>query len=411
MRQFSDHTIIRHLDSLEEFFWLLRTPGPYRYVCAMTVEGRTTVQGWRTAWQAIHPIYDVLTASIVKRAGKRPAFVRTGCESYLSVLSGSSPPEANLAMAVQLNDDTHVWAGALIRATLFHHSDRSLFVLTAHHSGSDGNTCLAIFRSLLQALTGQLKPSAVKWISSSEFVGRPTPTIYRYVLPTRTVLARRGDEGAELPLLVIQSAVLDTQATKNLILAAKVNGSTVHSALMVALALAMQPHIRRVGREFVRCSTPINIRPLTDAGSTAGVLISMYVGDVTMKHDETFWDSARRVQKELRAERELANVQGRVERLNRMMVDELTPDTLAAKLSDGSFAKDLTLTNLGNKPLQSEYGELRVSSLSCAVHSGKADAQTICTHTLNHRLTLTQVSRQPIPDLLEQTIETLTRAS
>lgn len=400
--------ILRSMDSMEEFFWLLRFPAPYRYVCAAVVEGSTTVEEWRTAWDAVQPFFGVLSASVSKAPGSRPAFVPRHSPYSLHVQSWQPGLDADRAMADRLNDDSEDWDQILLRPTLLHTSGRSMLLLTAHHSGSDGLTCLAILQSLLSAMVGKPPAAAAVWAAPSLLLGRPTPAAYRHVLPAGL---HPGSGLAETPpaKLQVRSLVLSAEETRRLAETARGEQATVHGALLAAFALALQERGSGPEGRPIECSTPINIRPLVNAPSAAGVLLSIHAAPVGWG-GEPLWERARRISADLELGRTLQAAQRRVDALNELVADEMTFGMMAQRLERGLFRKDLTLTNLGRNPIPTDYGRLRIVALSGAVHSGGPGAQTISAVTLHDELTLTQISRQPVPLLLEEGREILARA-
>ncbi len=100
---------------MEEFFWLLRFPGPYRYTCGAVVEGFTQPGRWGEAWDAIRPFFGVLRASIRKQPGSRPAFVRADLFIPACVRVWEPGLDLDSIMAADLNDGSEDWDAALVQ--------------------------------------------------------------------------------------------------------------------------------------------------------------------------------------------------------------------------------------------------------------------------------------------------------
>src|ERR1700733_3231273 len=67
-------TKLRDLDTFEKFFWLLEQSAPLFHAVVAEVNGATTIEQWKNAFNAMQIRYPLLSASIRKVPGKRPFF-------------------------------------------------------------------------------------------------------------------------------------------------------------------------------------------------------------------------------------------------------------------------------------------------------------------------------------------------
>jgi hypothetical protein len=83
----------------------------------------------------------------------------------------------------------------------------------------------------------------------------------------------------------------------------------------------------------------------------------------------------------------------------------------AAQISAGAFARDLMVSNLGQIPYESEFGELRLEAIwGPTALQGLEGEQNVGVATTNGAIRLLYVSYSLIPHLLENT-ELILRAA
>ena len=252
---------LRNLDAFEETFWLFEQNVPIVHALTAEVEGATTVEQWQNALDAVQRKHPHLSASIRKIPGERPYFqsVQDAAIS-LRLVPLVEPVVLAEEMEKALQESFGDGSRELTRITLLHGTNRSVVVFASHHSSMDGKSHMIIVQDLLASVAGEdlgepleIQPGV------GQLFGLPKPGAYMKTLEGRTV-APEGGPVVGLPRNRVQRLQLGVEETAALRKRAKEEQTTVHGALVAALALAGKRYSTTWKAGPVRCLSPIDIR-------------------------------------------------------------------------------------------------------------------------------------------------------
>jgi len=190
---------------------------------------------------------------------------------------------------------------------------------------------------------------------------------------------------------------------------ARQEGGTVHGALCAALVLASR-EVFAPWREIpLRIFSPINARPLLDAGESCGV----FLGATTSVFDRQatdFWDIARDARIGVAANKTNENIAAQLSAFRGVVGNGAEVATVAEFVAK-VFASEVLLTNLGSLSFDRQFGPVTLKAMfGPAVLTGFEDQQTIGVATVNGALCLLHTSHTPPEGLLEKTQSVLAQA-
>jgi hypothetical protein len=396
---------IRDLDYLEEMLWLFEQNFPLYHVLAVEVEGSASVDEWRAGLSAVQRRYPHLSACIRKEPGKRPYFARTeGVAVPLRVEAWTDKLVLPEEMEKELDGSFGDGNGPLVRVKLFHGQERSALLLSAHHSAFDGKSSLLVLQDLLASMAGEDIGEMVEATSLSSLFGETETEPYTKILVDEIVAPKDGLL-PNLPKVQVKRLVFSKEETTTLIERAKREGTTVHSALIAALASAGARYSKDWPANAVRCQSPVDVRRLFGVPEAAGVLIPFGFQTFDAESDLPFWVKARA------ARESLAPILTKEHALNflngvKEMVAEEIPARKILELFAASNGHEIMVTNYAGYKLRTDFGRLQVNS----VFTGSiGPAQKVSVITVNGRLGMTLVNMNPFPTLLEDAREILFR--
>jgi hypothetical protein len=361
-------TVLRPLGSLEEFLWLIDQNRPVHFALAAQIQGPTTVWRWRGALDLVQLRHPLLSVCIETDGNCRPHFRReTTAPIPLRVVQENNvvqrwESEIELELSIPFNAQK----APLVRAVLLHEADEAVFILVAHHSIADGVSIAFVIRDVLQALSRipvgllpllpaheeilgvtrsgviQAKPSRE---SNSPVPGRPATYLRKEDLRPR-----------------IKALRLTPQLTGKLRERARQEGTTVHGALSSAAALAYWQNKPELKEESIRICSPIDTRKLLGLGEDCAVLISAKVLAIEPHASIAFWDIARQAMAGLTGAQTLKDIIASRHALHRIVKNGIDVPTAAAVCAH-AFAHEIRLSNLGNLPYGTEFGELKLQAL------------------------------------------------
>jgi hypothetical protein len=204
---------------------------------------------------------------------------------------------------------------------------------------------------------------------------------------------------------------LDENLTATLRERARREGTTVQGALCAALVLAGRKTSSAWRRRPVHVMSPVNVRAHLGAGEACGLylggggMISFQLGD-----SRAFWELARFAKKEISPSQTFQALSTSLHRLEAIMTKDMDVET-AAQISAGAFARDLMVSNLGQMPYESEFGNLKLEAVwGPTALQGLDGEQNVGIATTNGAIRLLHASYSLIPHLLENT-ELILRAA
>src|SRR5215510_6757421 len=209
--------------------------GPRAFAHAIEVTGTTTVELWRDALNALQQSQPFFSVQIDVDSNNRPYFRRVeGAPIPMRVLDGKLGTSWESELGKEVSTMVVADHAPLLRAVLIHEAERSTFIMTAHHSISDGVSMREALCDLVRALSGEqldrrsVLPSPEESLGvTSEVFSAPPP---EYVAAKRTNFVQDYVDPFS-----IHSLHFDAVFTSRLRERARAEGTTLHGALCSAL--------------------------------------------------------------------------------------------------------------------------------------------------------------------------------
>ena len=149
-------SFVRYLGGFEHLHWLFSQSGPRAFAHAMEVTGTTTVKQWRAALDALQLSQPLFSVLIDVDDDNRPYFRRVhGSPIPMRVLDGKVAASWEDEMGKEVSTMISADHAPLLRTVLIYEAERSIFIITAHHSISDGVSMAAALCDLVRALSGE----------------------------------------------------------------------------------------------------------------------------------------------------------------------------------------------------------------------------------------------------------------
>jgi hypothetical protein len=379
------------------------------------ISGETSPRDWRRALDRLQKRHPILSVCIGGEPGSVPSFRQAdGTPIPLRIVEDEPELRWEAEVGEELATPFNPSQAPLTRAVLIQGARDAAFMLVAHHSIADGLSLAYAIRDTLDALAGRsLRP--LPWLPSQDDMMQddmmnvsdsladgqeqdqaeaPTPAVYRRHDNARpTVKGLRLSPG-------LTSSVRDR---------ARQEGTTVHGALCAALVLASR-EVFAAWREIpLRILSPINARPLLDAGESCGVFLGATTS-VFDRHAMDFWDIARDARIGVAANQTSENIAAQLTAF-RQVVGNGAEVATVAEFGAKVFANEILLTNLGSLSFDRRFGPVTLKAMfGPAVLTGFEGQQTIGVATVNGALCLLHTSHTPPEGLLEKTQSVLTQA-
>jgi hypothetical protein len=181
----------------------------------------------------------------------------------------------------------------------------------------------------------------------------------------------------------------------------------VHGALSAAFALGYWEFLDESIDDPVRVLSPIDTRKLLGLGEDCGLLVGSGVVGIERPRSHDFWEIARDSMAGLAQAQTLEAISASRGAFHQAVRSGLDVSAAAALAAQG-FAHEILLTNLGNLPYETTFGELRLEAVwGPAVSARFEGARTIGVATVNGTLSLIETSFSPAESLLDGVEEVL----
>jgi hypothetical protein len=353
--------VVRPLGSLEHLFWLMDQSHPVHFAMTAEVEGDASPRAWRQALDRVQERHPLLRVSIDGAPGRTPEYRREeGSPIPLRIVEDDDPGSRwKIEVGEELATPFDPSKAPLARAVLIQGRRDAAFILVAHHAVADGMSLAFVIRDTLHAIAGSTLRRLPLRSSQDEIL--------------KGVLARSGETGGGEeqtapagPAMIrrqwddarpkVQGLSLAPAFTARLRDRARRERTTVHAALMTALAVAG----RRVSAAWQDCVCPGATLALAQEGIAAVVsVLQQAVADAP---------------------------------------DVATASEFAATV----FVREGLITNLGSLPFPGQFGSLKLKAIwGPSVLSGLEGEQTIGAATVGGTLSLLHTSHTPHAGLLE----------
>ena len=393
-------SIVRPLTAQEEIYWQLTYTDQIHPVFAAHVTGSSSPEQWRSALDALQKRHPSLSVSIespgsADMPGPTQPFLRRHSNKPipLRVVQRASTPRWEAEIERELSIPFECGDVPLARAVLIHDDASSIFILSVSHSICDGISLSFMMRDVLAAIAGQsLEPLA--YPPSAEALLDVAPVAP--AMPAEDT-ALSSDPGTDLP--TVRSLRFSQALTRSLVDLSRQQGTTVHGALAAATVLAMRELVPRFALDPVRIISPVNVRSVLGVGEDCGMYFASPKAEFDPAQPREFWDMARDARRNIADGSTRDSLIMATTGMQSMTANGLTRAAAADSLNH-AFAIDVLLTNLGQTPYTSTFGNLKLESLWLTVLAGRA-VQAIGVATTNGALGLTLTARQPVEGLLE----------
>jgi hypothetical protein len=407
------NALLRPLGALEEIMWLLDQSSRVNFALVAEIGGRTTVEEWRAALDALQRRHPLLSVCIDSSHGPIPHFRHVeGAPIRLRVV-GDVPAHWESEVEAELCKQFDPKLAPLIRAVLLYQESKAVFILVAHHSIADGLSSAFLIRDVLWALSDEPLDPLPLMPSREEIFGLPLRT-------SSEGRPRRQSSAAVAPSIVsdygrsavphIQRLSLIPDLTSRLQSRSKEEGTTVHGALCAALVLAGRKIDPAWHDNPVRMRTSVSIRTLLRLEEDC--MLAIGGGEVTVDPQATaeFWELARLIKSGLSGVQTREGASVSINAANQAVLSGLDVQG-AAQFVKRAFGGETMVTNLGRLPFDTSFGRLKLESLwGPAVLRGIDGEQTLAAVTVNGSLNLLHTSYAPLPALLKNIEEALVRA-
>ena len=396
----------RYLGATEQFFWLSDQLEPKHFSLVAEIEGPTTAEGWRTAFDLLQTRHPLLQVRIVQDGDETPRFEYVPeARISLDIVSDTGESRWEEHVVAEFKRPFPFGTGPLIRARLLHTPNRTILVLVVHHAIADGLSSAYLVRDLLKALSGQplpplSLPQAQENYLSTEVVtpAASTPDDDRTTSPWPP--ARSQDTTATT--LSVQSLKLSKALTDLLRSKSRKEGTTVHGTLIAALTLAGHQLSDHWSRLPARVVSPVNNRLLLGLEDDCVASIVFPIGVYKTDSLAEFWNTARKVTQDIAPARTREGVTYAFEAMTGLIQSRRTPEAIV-EFERVVVANEMMVSNLGVLPFESQFGEMRLTSLwGPAVLIGIEGEQIIGVSTVNDQIHLLRTSYSPIAGLLDR---------
>jgi hypothetical protein len=277
--------LLRPLGAFEELFCLFDQCFPTNGALAAQIIGRTTVQRWRDALDAVQQRHPLLSARIDTTFNRVPHFRRvTGQRIPLRVITS---PDAQWQREIteEVNAPFTPDQAPLFRAVLLYQKTHCIFILSSHHAVCDGSSRIFLLRDMLLALSGHALESLPLAPSREILFGAQQRTSTESGLPS--FAARR-------PVVPhVEGIKLAQEETAELQRRAREEGVTIHAAISAAVTIAGRSIDESWRNNPLRIMSPAEIRDIL--GLRDQCMVSFGGGEISIAPggSMTFWELAR----------------------------------------------------------------------------------------------------------------------
>ncbi|SAL39623.1 condensation domain-containing protein [Caballeronia sordidicola] len=408
--QSSKHTRMRSLGSTEHLFWLLDQNRPTHFAMVAEVDRSFPPQAWHAAFRSVQRRHPLLSTFIgVDAQGNTGFHGATDATVPLRVIE-REPDTWRREVAREIATPFDWSVAPLWRATLLQGAHASTLILVVHHSVLDGMGSAYLIQDLLLALSGEaLAPLGL--VESLETLLESQMNSAAVLPAAAPALSPRSFRPGAEDVPQIDALAFPAEFTRRLIARARAEQTTVHGAI----AAAVHEAGRRLSREWrsrpLRTVTPVDVRHLaSEVGTSSGVYITQTITVDDHPPGAPLWIAARKIKRDLVPAQTPTQAAAELKALDAAMSVKPSVQHAASFLST-VLAFDVLLSNLGNQPVASAYGDITLEALwGPFVTSGFADDQVIGVCTTGGVLRLTHTSYAAIPGLLSE-IRTIIEAA
>src|SRR5215470_17042264 len=352
---------VRYLGTFEHLHWLFSQTGPRAFANAIEVTGTTTVKQWRAALNALQQSQPFFSVQIEVDSNNRPYFRRVdGAPIPMRVLNGKCSTSWEAELAREVSTMVKADHAPLLRAVLIHEAERSIFIMTAHHSISDGVSMREALRDLVRALSGQQLDRRSVLPSPEELLGVTSKATTAHPLEYVTAKKINFVQNYVEPFS-IHSLRLDAAFTSRLRRRARIEQTTLHGALCSALIHAARMRFSSGKDETIRLLSAINARKQCGVSDTSSMCIGAAIIPVAAEPGLDLWTLARDLKAEHAGPTSRAGLTSALQMISDAVAN-MSDIESALDFIDPVFAYQVGISNIGEVPDTTSNSEVRLTS-------------------------------------------------
>jgi hypothetical protein len=353
---------VRYLGTFEHLHWLFSQTGPRAFAHAIEVTGTTTVEQWRAALNALQQSQPFFSVQIDVDSINWPYFRRVdGAPIPMRVLRGKPGTSWEKELAKEVSTMVAADQAPLLRAVLIHEAARSIFIMTAHHSISDGVSMREALCDLVRALSGEQLDQRSVLPSPEESLG----VISRVstVHPREHVATKRLNFVQDyVETFSIHSLRFDAAFTSRLRERARAEQTTLTGALCSARIHAARLRFSTGKQETIRLLSAINAGAQCGVNNTSSMCIGAAIIPVAGEPGLYPWNLARHIKAEHTVPTSRAGLTSALQTISDAVAN--MPDRESAlDFIDPVFAYQIGVSNIGEVPGTRSDSEVRLTSM------------------------------------------------
>ncbi|WP_035351906.1 phthiocerol/phthiodiolone dimycocerosyl transferase family protein [Edaphobacter aggregans] len=404
-------SFVRYLGGFEHLHWLFSQSGPRAFAHAMEVTGTTTVKQWRAALDALQLSQPFFSVLIDVDDDNRPYFRRVnGSPIPMRVLDGNFAASWEDEMGKEVSMMISADHAPLLRTVLIHEAERSIFIITAHHSISDGVSMAAALCELVRALSGERLGRRPMLPSPEHLLGAVSKTSTVQDQTERAVAKgndRTSFARSYIKPFTVESLRLDEALTSSIRRRARAEETTLHGALCAAVIRASRTTSSAWRQETIRLLSPISGRNQCEIDDTSSMCIGAAIIPVTPGQELDLWSLARRIKSEHAGPRSRSGLTLALQMISDA-VSEVSDVNGALDFIEPVFAYQVAVSNVGEFLPPGKASAVRITSMWGPSNLlGFEGEQLVGAITINECLHLLHTAYSPLPHLLEGVRTTL----
>lgn len=400
----------RALGGLEHSFWAYDRHRPLQFSMVGRIEGTYPDEQWRDAFSQMLRRHPALGLTIELSHGQPVFKQRRAADIPVRVVDHRPGSGWPIEVERELQTTFGVLGDAMLRATLIDEADSTVLVLSAHHSLADGLSLATAIRDIAAILAGHAAPASPAHACADNVLGVvPVASGANYdraQVDSELVEAARRRRRMQP---VVATAELSAALTTRLRERCRVENTTVHAALSVAIAFSRWNSGAHPIDRPVDIFSPINLRRGLSLGDVTGLWVSGGTTAIPASAEPTFWELARAANRDLDKARPVSVAHQLAGQLCQFTQQGVSPKA-AYDLFATVFRNDVMLTNLGSLG-PSELGDSALTELwGPSVTLGDHLEQTVGVVSWNGKLRLVYTTYEAIPDYLDMLVEVIREA-
>jgi hypothetical protein len=403
---------LRALGGWETLSWLLDQNRPAHFAMVAEVLTHRDVEAWRSALLAAQRKHPLLSARIRNDPVAGVGFYHVANAPIPLRVVPRARSSWQFEAAKELGMPFDYGNAPLIRAVLLRDEDGATLVLAAHHSVADAMGLTFLITDILRALDGgRLAPLDLAFPLERLLDAEVRKYVPEPVTVSPTPVTPKAFRPVEVIEPTVDAMALTPELTASLVKRSRKEKTTVHGAIGAAVHEAGRRFMPEWCERPVRMATPFDLRGLADEAQTAA---GVYAMSAVTSHEHPrgapFWDLARAIKINIEPFQTKDATLAHLKNMQDFVASQPDARTVAT-LATQVFAFDVTLSNLGNLPIESNYGSVKLEAIwGPLINATLSGVQVIGVATLDGVLRLAHTSYAPVVGWLDTIHELLAAA-